>query len=396
MTTPLANLRVLDASRVLAGPFCGQMLGDLGAEVIKLERPGTGDDTRGWGPPFAGGFSAYFLSCNRNKRSLTLDISRPEGVAILDRLLASSDVLIENFRSDSAEKLGLGAEQLLKRHPRLIICSISGFGRTGPMNEIPGYDFAIQAMSGLMAITGPKEGPPFKVGVAVTDILTGLHSAVAILACLRARESSGHGYSIDMSLLDCAIASQVNVASAYLISGVMPARQGNAHLQIVPYQLFATQDGWMVLNVGNDGQWQHFCSAAQRPDLAQDARFTTNRLRVTHREELIPLIETLFKELTTQEWQSRLSADRVPHAMVWDYPELFRQEQIRAREMKITIRDPQGKEVDFVGSPFHIEGTSRPEPRFPPDLGEDNEEILRDLLGLDPAEIEKLKAGKIV
>ena len=262
---PLHSLRVLDASRVLAGPFCGQILGDLGAEIIKLERPGVGDDTRGWGPPFLGELSAYFLSCNRNKRSLTLDISRPEGSVLFHQLVEKSDVLIENFRTDSAEHLGLTPEMLLERHPRLVSCSITGFGRFGPMREAPGYDFAIQAMSGLMSITGPREGPPCKVGVAVTDVLTGMYAAVAILACLRAREVSGHGYAIDLALLDCAIASQVNVAQAYLTDGNVPARQGNAHLQIVPYQLFATSDDWIVLNVGNDSQWQHFCEAADAP-----------------------------------------------------------------------------------------------------------------------------------
>jgi len=228
---PLSGVRVLDAARVLAGPFCGQLLADLGGDVVKLERPGTGDDTRDWGPPFTpDGLSAYFLSCNRSKRSLTLDIASPEGNDIFHRLLAKSDVLIENFRTDSAEKLGLTPEKLLARHPRLIVCSISGFGRTGPLRDAPGYDFAIQAMSGLMSITGPTEGPPCKVGVAVADVLTGLYAATAILACLHARQRSGHGYAIDLALLDCALASQVNVAQAYLTSGRVPERQGNSHL----------------------------------------------------------------------------------------------------------------------------------------------------------------------
>src|SRR5579864_2432587 len=274
--SPLHGIRVLDASRVLAGPFCGQLLGDLGADVIKLERPGAGDESRGWGPPFAGAFSAYYLSCNRNKRAITLDLAKPEGADIFHSLLDKCDVLLENFRSDSAQKLGLLPDQLLAKHPRLIVCSISGFGRTGPLREAPGYDFAIQAMSGLMGITGPVEGPPCKVGVAVADVLTGLYAAVAVLACLQARHGSGHGYAIDLALLDCALAAQVNLAQAYLTSGQVPPRQGNAHLQIVPYQLFATADGWIVLAVGNDHQWQQFCQAAGETELAANPKFLAN------------------------------------------------------------------------------------------------------------------------
>src|SRR6516165_5905648 len=274
---PLSGIRVMDASRVLAGPFCGQVLGDLGAEVLKIERPGSGDETRGWGPPFAGPLSAYFLSCNRNKRGLTLDLAHPEGRRLFHELARRSDALLENFRADSALRLGLSPSQLLAEHPHLVICSISGFGRTSPLRDVPGYDFAIQALSGLMSITGPAEGPPCKVGVAATDVLTGLYAAVAVLACLHARQRSGHGYAIDLALLDCAVAAQVNLVQAYLTSGVVPPRQGNAHLQIVPYQTFATADDWLVLAVGNDGQWQRFCGAAERQDLAEDARFSKNK-----------------------------------------------------------------------------------------------------------------------
>src|SRR5438067_10219396 len=220
---PLAGVRVLDASRVLAGPFCGQLLGDLGAEVVKVERPGTGDETRTWGPPFAGPLSAYFLSCNRNKKSVALDLGKPAGLDIFLRLAERSDILLENFRAASADKLGLSPEKLLARNPRLIVCSISGFGRTGPMSDLPGYDFAIQGLSGLMSVTGPVEGPPSKVGVAITDVVTGLYAAIAILACVHARQTSGHGYAIDLALLDCAVASQVNVAQAFLSSGQVPA-----------------------------------------------------------------------------------------------------------------------------------------------------------------------------
>ena len=393
---PLHGLRVLDAARVLAGPFCGQLLGDLGAEVIKLERPGSGDDTRGWGPPFLGNLSAYFLSCNRNKRSVTLDVAAPDGRQVFHELLARCDVLVENFRSDSAAKLGLTPEKLLAEHPRLVVCSISGFGRTGPMREVPGYDFAIQAMSGLMAITGPADGPPCKVGVAVTDVLTGLYAAVAILACLRAREQSGHGYAIDLALLDCALAAQVNVAQAYLTSGEVPPRQGNAHLQIVPYQLFATADGWLVLNVGNDSQWQHFCTAAERLDLAADPRFTTNADRVRHRAELVPMVEWLMRLRTTKDWQERLHAANVPHAVVWNYADVFAQDQVAARGMKVTVRDPSGRPVELVGSPFHIEGATPPAPTMPPELGAQTDEVLQSLLGMDAERIAELRRAGVI
>src|SRR5262245_59340919 len=300
---PLADVRVLDASRVLAGPFCGQLLGDLGADVLKLERPGAGDETRAWGPPFAGDFSAYYLSCNRNKRALTLDLSHPDGQSVFHELLAKCDVLLENFRSDSAAKLGLTPEKLLARCPRLVVCSISGYGRTGPMRDLPGYDFAVQALSGLMAITGPVEGPPCNVGVAVADVLTGLYAAAAVLAALHRRDRTGRGCAIDLALLDCSVAAQVNVAQAYLTSGSVPPRQGNAHLQIVPYQLFATADGWLVLAVGNDGQWRQFCTAAGEPGLGADTRFAANAQRVERRAELVPLVEAVMRRRTTADWQ---------------------------------------------------------------------------------------------
>lgn len=391
---PLNGVRVLDAARVLAGPFCGQLLADLGADVIKLERPGSGDDTRGWGPPFLGNLSAYFLSCNRSKRSLTLDIAKDEGRELFHGLLAKSDVLIENFRSDSAEKLGLVPEQLLERHPRLIVCSISGFGRIGPLKDAPGYDFAIQAMSGLMSITGPAEGPPSKVGVALADVLTGLYASTAILAALHARTRSGHGYAIDLALLDCALASQVNVAQAYLSSGVVPARQGNAHLQIVPYQLFPTADGWIVLNVGNDSQWRSFCVAAEAPDLAP--RFATNRERVERREDVVPLVESLMRARTTAEWEKRLAEANVPHAMVWNYADLFAQPQIADRGMKLTVRDPQGRPVDLIGNPIHFTGSILHDPAMPPELGAQTAAVLGELLGIDAVSVERLRSRGIV
>jgi crotonobetainyl-CoA:carnitine CoA-transferase CaiB-like acyl-CoA transferase len=393
---PLAGVRVLDASRVLAGPLCGQLLGDLGADVIKIERPGSGDETRGWGPPFAGELSAYYLSCNRNKRGLTLDLSRPEGVGVLHELVKKSDALLENFRAASADKLGLSPAKLLAVNPRLIVCSISGFGRTGPMKELPGYDFAVQALSGLMDITGPVEGPPCKVGVAVADVITGLYAAIAVLACLHARQQSGHGYAIDLALLDCAVVAQVNLAQAFLTSGRVPERQGNAHLQIVPYQLFATADGYLVLAAGNNGQYRRFCEAAGRPELASDPRFATNSLRVENRKLLVPLLEELFKTRATEQWQELLLQAEVPHAPVWDYAEVFSHPQAAARGLKVTVRDPQGRLVDLVGSPFHITGSSPPAMGMPPRLGQDTDQVLRELLGLDGVQLAALHQQGVI
>ena len=394
--TPLKNVRALDVSRVLAGPFCGQVLGDLGADVIKVERPRSGDETRQWGPPFVGELSAYYLSCNRNKRAITLDLSRPEGQTVFQQLIAKSDVLIENFRTSTTRKLGVTPAQLWARNPKLVICSISGFGRDGPWQDRPGYDFAIQALSGLMSITGPAEGPPFKVGVAVTNVLTGLYSAIAILACLKAREESEHGYAIDLSLLDCALAAQVNVAQAFLSSGEVPPRQGNAHLQIVPYQLFRTSDGWLVLAVGNDAQWKRFCAAAEKPDLGQDPRFATNPLRVENREELEPIGQAILQTKTTQEWEDLLEAANVPRAPVNDYDKLFSSEHAKERGLRVTITDSRGNPVDLLGSPFQFQETSLPEPTAPPTLSQHTEEVLGELLGMPSEQIRHLRNEGIV
>ncbi len=392
----LHDVRVLDASRILAGPYCGQVLGDLGAEVIKVERPGQGDDTREWGPPWFGPLSAYYLACNRNKRAITLDLAHADGVALLHDLARHSDILLENFRADSAVKLGLDPARLHAINPRLIVCSISGYGRTGPMHELAGYDYAVQALSGLMSITGPVEGPPSKVGVAVTDILTGLYAAVAVLACLHARRQTGHGYAIDLALLDCAIASQVNVAQAFLTSGEVPARQGNAHLQIVPYQLFATADGWIVLAVGNDRQYQRFCEQAGRPEMASDPRFVTNPLRVQHRDDLVPMVAEVMKGKTTADWQDCLDRAGVPCAPVWNYADVFSHPQAEARGLKMTVRDPDGQPVDLVGSPFHIKGATPPAPQPPPRLSQHTDEILGGVLGLDAARIDDLRRRGVI
>jgi crotonobetainyl-CoA:carnitine CoA-transferase CaiB-like acyl-CoA transferase len=376
------------------------VLGDLGAEVIKIERPGSGDETRGWGPPFLGHHSAYYLSCNRNKRGITLDLSDPEGRTLFYELARRSDVVLENFRADSAVRLGLSPAQLLKVQPRLVVCSISGFGRTGPLKDAPGYDFAIQALSGLMSITGPVEGPPCKVGVAVTDVLTGLYAAVAVLACLNARARSGHGYAIDLALLDCAVASQVNVVQAYLTGGAMPPRQGNAHLQIVPYQLFATADGFLVLAVGNDGQWQRFCRAADASDLGADPRFATNPQRVEHRDELVPQVEALLRSRSTAAWEEALRQAEVPHAPVWTYAELFSHPQAAARGLRLTVHDPQGRPVDLVGTPFSLSGegpeATLPNPTMPPALGEHTDQVLQGILGLGVERIAELRRRGVI
>lgn len=393
---PLSDVRVLDASRVLAGPFCGQMLGDLGAEVIKVERPGAGDETRGWGPPFLNDLSAYFLSCNRNKKGITLDLSQPDGLRVFYDLAKRSDILLENFRAASADKLGVSPAKLLAINPRLIVCSISGFGRTGPWSDLPGYDFAIQGLSGMMSITGPIEGPPSKVGVAMADVVTGLYAASTVLACLHARQQSGHGYAIDLALLDCAVASQVNVAQAYLTSGNVPARQGNAHLQIVPYQAFQTADDWLILAVGNDAQWQRFCKVAERLDLAADGRFVTNTQRVKERNTLVPVIADLMTTRTASDWQKRLLDADVPHAPVLDYQQLFKLDQAAARGLKVTVRDRDGKPVDLVGPPFHVDGLQRDEPSMPPRLGEHTDNVLRELLGYDATTIAALRARNVI
>lgn len=364
--------------------------------MVKIERPVSGDETRGWGPPFLDGTSAYYLSCNRNKRSVAIDLGQPEGVNLLHELARKSDVLLENFLPASARKLGLDPEHLLKINPRLVVCSLSGFGRTGPRRDQPGYDFAIQALSGLMSITGPPEGSPCKVGVAVVDVLTGLYASTAVLACLHARNQTQHGYVIDLALLDCAVASQVNVLQAYLASHRPPSRVGNAHLQIVPYQLFKTADGWVVLAVGNDGQWQRFCAAAGRGDLAEDSRYLANADRVRHRAELIPLLEAQLLRRTTAEWETGLLAAEVPHAPVWDYQTLLADPQAAARGLRLTVTDARGQPVELIGSPFHIEGAAAAEQRCPPGLGADTESVLQELLGFDVSRVAELRAKGIV
>jgi crotonobetainyl-CoA:carnitine CoA-transferase CaiB-like acyl-CoA transferase len=304
--------------------------------------------------------------------------------------------LLENFLPASATKLGLTAAELHDANPKLIICSISGYGHTGPMKDIPGYDFALQALSGLMNITGPVDGPPSKVGVAISDIVAGLYTAIGALACVHARKESGHGYAIDLALLDCSLAAQVNVVQAFLTSGHVPARQGNAHLQIVPYQLFATADSFLVLAVGNDGQWQRFCKAVKRDDLASDPRFLANTSRVEHRDTLAPIVAELMRGRTTAAWTELLVAAEVPHARVCDYEEVFALPQAAARGLRVTVRDYDGKPVDLVNSPFRIAGATLPEFRMPPQLGQDTDAVLREVLGLDAAKVADLRRRRVI
>ena len=365
-------------------------------DVIKVENPHNVDETRTWGTLSVGELSAYYLACNRNKRAITIDLGKEEGLRLFYELARRSDVVLHNLRAASADRLGLSSEKLHQVNPQLVICSVSGFGSTGPMSQLPGYDFAIQALSGLMANTGPVEGPPFKAGVAIADVLTGLHAAVGILACLQARERSGHGYAIDLALLDCAVASQVNVLQAYLVSGKPPPRQGNAHLQIVPYQLFATSDAWLVIAVGNDGQWHRFCQAVGRTEWSEDVRFQTNDARVRHRSVLVPMLAALLKTETTRHWQDLLSAGDVPHAPVWTYDDLFGHPQAAARGLSVQVRDPEGRPVNLIGTPFHISGATLPAPACPPTIGQNTEEVLRQILGVDVDRLAALRQAGII
>ena len=399
----LEGLRILDLSRVLAGPFCTQMLGDMGAEVIKIEKPFAGDDTRFWGPPFLKnadgedtGESAYYLSTNRNKRSLAVDITSKEGQEIIHKLLAVSDVMIENFKTGGLAKYGLDYEQIKERHPHIVYCSITGFGHTGPMAGEPGYDFLAQAMAGLMACTGGPDQEPTKVGVALSDIMTGLYAAIGILAALRAREESGEGQMVDLSLLDCTLSSLSNIAQYYLTSGKIAPRLGNAHSTIVPYQAFEAKDGHIILAVGNDGQFTRFCEFAG-VEWHKDLRFATNAVRVKNREILVPLIKEVIAAQTTAHWIEGLNDHGVPCGPVNTMDQVFDMEQIKAREMKIHMSHPDsGEDIDLVGSPLKFSGTPVSYTYAPPKLGQHTADILEDLLGLSLEELEKLEDAKVI
>jgi crotonobetainyl-CoA:carnitine CoA-transferase CaiB-like acyl-CoA transferase len=402
---PLAGLRVLDLTRILAGPTCTQLLGDLGADVIKIERPGEGDDTRKWGPPYLKdengrdrSESAYFSASNRNKRSVTVDMAKPEGAALIRRLLARCDVLVQNFKAGGLKKYGLDYESLREEFPRLVYCSISGFGQTGPYSSQAGYDYLAQAQGGIMSITGAPDGPPMKVGVGISDVMCGMYAAVAVLAALRHRDATGEGQHIDLALLDTTVAWLVNEAVNYFFSGIVPKRLGNAHPNIVPYQLLATSDGHFTLAVGNDAQFQKFCAFAGAPALAEDPRFATNSQRVKHREELMPMIENVTQTKPTKHWVEGLSALGVPSGPVNDIRQVFEDPQVVHRGMKIAVPDPhaQGGAVPLVGNPIKLSTTPVGYRRPPPRLGQHTDEVLRELLGLSDNERAALRARQVI
>ena len=391
----LHGVRVLDLSRVLAGPYCTMVLGDLGAEVIKVEPP-EGDETRAWGPPFAAGESAYYLCINRNKRGMVVNLKTDEGHGLLRDLALKSDVLIENFRPGTLARYGLDYDMLRSDHPRLVYCSISGFGQTGPLRDRPGYDFMIQAMGGVMSVTGDPEGEPMKVGVAAADLFAGQNAIIAILAALGARERTGEGQYIDIALFDSQLGWLANVASSFLISRDLPKRYGNAHPNIVPYQVFAASDGWFALAVGNDKQFAHLCELVGRPELGSDERFATNAARVNNREELIALLKSIFSLRSVDEWLSMLEAAGIPCGSINTLDKVFAGPQVAAREMLVTMEHPTIGDLPLVGSPLSFSGTPVEYKLPPPLLGQHTREILREILGYSEEEIESLKANDVI
>ena len=403
----LSHLRVLDLSRVLAGPWAGQILADLGAEVIKVERPGNGDDTRAWGPPFlkdaygeSTGEAAYYLSANRNKQSVTIDFTKPEGQQLVRELAAKSDILIENFKVGGLQAYGLDYASLKALNPELIYCSITGFGQTGPYAKRAGYDFMVQGLGGLMSLTGRSEGDegagPVKVGVALTDILTGLYSTVAILAALAHREQAGGGQHIDMALLDVQVACLANQAMNYLTTGVAPQRLGNAHPNIVPYQDFPTADGDFILTVGNDSQFRKFAEVAGRSEWVEDPRFATNKLRVANRGVLVPLIRqvTVFK--TTAEWVAQLEAVGVPCGPINDLAQVFADPQVKARGLAMQLPHALAGLVPQVASPIRLSETPVEYRNAPPLLGEHTQQVLEQVLGLKADAVEALRRSGVL
>lgn len=399
MNTPpqaLEGIRVLDFSRVLAGPTASMILADLGADVIKVEAPGRGDDTRQWGPPWFGEGntrqSAYFVSVNRNKRSLTLNLKHPQGQAVARELAANSHIVLENFKVGQMTRFGLDFETLKQVNPALVYCSITGYGQTGPHHQNPGYDYIVQAMSGLMSITGPADGEPHKVGVAISDVIAGLFAANAIQAALYHSQQTGQGQHIDISLLDTQIAALVNIASNYLVSGVTPPRMGNLHPNIVPYQTFAAADGEFVLAVGNDRQFRLLCDILNRPDLADNERFSTNPARVTHRDTLVPILADIFRQHPREHWINPLLEKGIPAGPINDVATMLNSEHAQARALVQSAPMPDGASVPFVGSPLKLSETP-PQVRFaPPLLGQHTETILQSVLGYDTETIAHLRA----
>jgi len=393
---PLAGIRVLDLTRVLAGPYCTMFLGDLGAEVVKVEQPGIGDDTRGWGPPFAGGESAYFLCTNRNKKSLTVDLKSADGIALVRRLAERADVLIENFRPGALERLGLGEKELRKINPRLVYASLSGFGADGPMADIPGYDLIVQAWGGLMSVTGTAESGPLKVGVAIIDLVAGLMLGKSIVAALYAREKIGVGQKIDTSLLEAEVAALINAGSNYLIGGKIPGRWGNAHPTIVPYQSFRTADNFLVLGAASEAIWQRLCPALECGELAEDPRFAKNADRVEHRQELIALLEKKFLSRTTAAWVAALTAADVPCAPVQTIDQVFAAPQVLHRNMLVEVEHPTAGTLKLAGIPVKFSATPASVRLPPPLLGQHSADVLSSWLGMSIEEIEQLKRKSVL
>jgi crotonobetainyl-CoA:carnitine CoA-transferase CaiB-like acyl-CoA transferase len=391
--SPLDGITILDLTRVLSGPYCTMLLADMGARVIKIEQPRSGDDTRHWGPPFLGTESVYFLSINRNKESVTLDFKQAEGRAILDRLIAKSDVLVENFRPGALARLGLDYPSLAPQHPRLIYCSVSGFGQTGPRHKEPGYDAVIQAEGGLMSITGSPETPPVRVGVAVADIVTGMFAAQGISMALYARERTGRGQLVDVSMLDTVAALLTYQAGIYFATDVPPVRLGNRHPTIVPYETFAASDGEFVLAVGNDDQWRRFCGVA---GLDEDERFATNRGRVTGYVELRPLVAARLKPHPRRYWIDKLTAAGVPCGSVRDLREVFSDPQLIARDMIVPMQHAAAGDIRVLGTPIKLSDTPAALRAAPPTLGQHTESVLRQDLGLGHEDIGNLRTTGVI
>jgi crotonobetainyl-CoA:carnitine CoA-transferase CaiB-like acyl-CoA transferase len=390
---PLDGITVLDLTRVLSGPYCTMLLADMGARVIKIEQPGKGDDTRAWGPPFLEGESAYFLSINRNKESVTLDFKKPEGRAILESLVATSDVFVENFRPGTLTKLGLDYKSLGPRHPRLVYCSISGFGQTGPRSKEAGYDAVMQAEGGLMSITGPPEGEAYRLGVAIVDVVSGMFAAYGVATALFARERTGRGQEVDLAMLDAVTALLTYQAGNFFASGRIPARLGNRHPSIVPYETFAASDGDFIVAVGTDDQWKKFCSVAGLPD---DPNFATNRQRVTGYEQLRPIVAAALRPQPRQYWIDRLTAAGVPCGSVRNLQELFADPQIAARQMLAELDHASIGPLKMLGIPVKLSGTPGSLRTPPPRLGEHTSAVLERDLGFTPTAIAELRRQKVI
>ena len=407
MTQPLDHIRVLDMSRILAGPWCGQTFADLGAEVIKIERPGVGDDTRSWGPPFMTDRdgndtdeAAYFLSANRGKKSVTVDITKPAGQDLIRLLVVECDVLLENYKVGGLKKYGLDYDSLIKVNPRLVYCSITGFGQTGPYSPRAGYDFLIQAMGGLMSVTGEAEdkpgGGPQKIGVALSDILTGLYTTIGALAALAYRDKTGRGQHVDMGLLDVTIAAMANQAMNYLVTGKAPTMMGNAHPNIVPYEAYKAADHYIILATGNDGQYQRFCDVAGRADLAEDARFATNRDRVENRGVLGPILRDIIAAQSRSFWLAELEKVGVPCGPINNLEQVFDDPHVQARGARREVEHPAGGLIPTVANPIRLSESPIQYERAPPALGQHTDDVLADMLGMDAAGIAKLREDDVI